>query len=155
MADGQIPTNAEDLPIDTVPMDDSKVYVGELRKFTCAMKLDKRGGMYASIQIEVTEGEFEGRTVMMNYLALPMKIDPDATRAERIKALDRAVTFGRFSKAFKVKGTIPYADGLEGAQGWNNWMETFLGNGGKFTISNQEYPEGSGRIRSGIADFVA
>jgi hypothetical protein len=155
MADGMIPINLDDLPIDTVAMDDSQVYTGEFTKSTMSPKLDKSGNMFCAIQVAVTEGDFEGRTVMRQWLPMPVAISADMTKRERILAQDRSVTFTRFCRAFGIKGKMPsVALDADSVSTWQDWISQFYGNLGKFTVQNQEFPEGSGRVRSGINDFV-
>ena len=156
MTEGQIPINAEDLPIDTVPMDESSVYTGELTKATLSPKLDKRDDMFCAVQVAVMEGDFEGRTVMLNWLLLPIPLSPDMNKRERVQAIDKSTSFGRFAKSFGIKGKIPSVDirNSESVSEWQDWISQFYGNQGKFTVRNQEFPEGSGRMRSGINDFV-
>ena len=157
MTEGAIPINPEDLPIDNVVMDDSLVYVGELVKAVVAQKLDRNGAAYCSIQVAVTDGDYEGRTVMRNYIQLPRAITSEMTKRDRILAQDGMVAFGRFCRAFGIRGTpMPEVDhrNPDTLQAWQDWIGKFYGNTGKFTVQNQEYPEGSGRMRSGINDFV-
>ena len=156
MNEGHIPIDINDLPIDTVPLDESAVYTGILKRATVSPRPDKNGYAFAAIQLEVTEGPYEGRTVMGNYLPLPVSIHEDMSKAERIRAMDKSVAFARFCRAFRVKGTMPpvsHADPTSLAD-WQEWITQFYDNTGKFTIRNQEFPEGSGRLRSGVSDFV-
>ncbi len=156
MSEGQIPIGLSDLPIDTVPRDESLIYHGTLNRATVSPKLDKNGYAYASVQVEITEGDFEGRSVSMNYLPLPVALSPDMTKSQRIRALDKSVSFARFARAFSIHGNMPAVDHSDPdtISMWQEWVEKFYGNGGKFTVRNQEFPEGSGRMRSGIADFI-
>ena len=156
MAEGHIPINPEDLPIDTVAMEESNVYTGFLRKAVVSPKPDKNGWVFCALQIEVAEGDYEGRTVGMKYLPLPGEITEGMNKAQRIRAMDKAVSFGRFCRAFTVKGRMPIVSFSEpdSIQEWQTWIEQYYDNQGKFTVRNQEWPEGSGRVRSGIADFV-
>lgn len=156
MSEGQIPIGINDLPIDTVPLSESDVYSGVLNKSTISPKLDKKGNIFASVQIEVSLGDFEGRTVMLNYLPLPVPIREDMSKGERIRAQDRAVAFARFCRAFRITGNMPSVSfaAPDSITAWQEWIEKFYGNNGKFTVKNQEFPEGSGRLRSGVNDFV-
>jgi len=156
MSEGQIPVGSGDLPIDTPPMDESQVYTGSLMRVTLSPKLDKRGGMFSAVQVEVLEGDFEGFTVMQNYLPLPVAVDESMPKAERLRAMARGVSFERFCRAFGIKGAmpIPRLGDSESCTAWQDWIATFYGNNGKFTVKNQEFPEGSGRQRSGVSDYV-
>lgn len=157
MTEGQIPVNLNDLPIDSAVLDDSSVYTGELTKATLSPKRDKNGNAYCAIQVAITEGDFEGKTVMRNYLALPTAITEDMTKRDRIKAQDNAVAFARFARAFGLKGNMPGIGATFDAsnvESWQSWIALAYGNTGKITVQNQEYPEGSGRMRSGINDFI-
>ena len=156
MSEGMIPINAEDLPIDSVPMEESSVYNGYLRKATISPKLSKKDVLYCALQLEVADGDYEGRTVMLNYLPLPVGISPDASKAQRIKIQEQNQAFGRFVKAFKISGRIPSVSlsNPDSLTAWQAWIEPFYDKVGKFTIRNQEFPEGSGRLRSSVSDFV-
>ena len=156
MSEGQIPVGSGDLPIDTVPMEESAVYTGSLKAAAISTKLDKKGNVYAAIQVEVVDGDFEARTISMNYLALPVLITQDMSKGERIRAMDKGVTFERFCRAFGIKSKMPAValGDVSTLEAWKEWVEKFYGNIGKFTVRNQEFPEGSGRVRSGINDFV-
>jgi hypothetical protein len=137
-------------------MDDSAVYHGEFVRAALSPKLDKNGNTFCSIQVAVLEGDFEGRTVNRNYLALPVAIHQDMSKRERIKAQDLAVSFARFCRAFGIKGKMPAANlgNAESTAEWQEWISQFYGNTGRFTVQNQEFPENSGRMRSGINDFI-
>lgn len=158
--DGEIPVNAGDLPIDAPEMDDAGVYTGELKKFTVSPKLDKNDKVYGSLQVEVTQGDFEGYTVMMNYLPLPIRVGENASKGQQVRATLNNVAFGRFVRGFGIKGEIPSVKSVngqpsrEGVQAFTEFMDMFIGNTGKFTIQNQEFPAGSGRMRPGVKDFV-
>ena len=156
MTDGYIPTNVEDLAVDTVPLEESAVYSGLLRKATINPKVDKNGYIFAALQLEITDGDYEGRTVMMNYLPLPTPFTDDMSKAERIKAQDKSTTFARFCRAYGIKGKMPAValHDRDSIASWQEWVTRFYGNNGKFTVRNQEFPEGSGRLRSGVSDFV-
>jgi hypothetical protein len=151
-----IPVNMGDLPIDSAAMEDDKVYNGELKKITLARKKDKNGKTYCALQIEVVDGDFEGYTVMRNYLPLPIAVTEDMNKAQRIRAQQTSVDFGRFARAFGLKGEMPHVDPFsdDSVANWQEYMDQFIGRTGKFTIENQEFPEGSGRQRPGIRDFV-
>lgn len=157
MVAGQIPINPEDLPIDVEPMDDSLVYTAILERAAIATKLDKRGGPFASLQFTIADGDYEGRTVMLNYLPLPIPLSEDMTKAEMIRTRDRGVMMGRFARAFHLRGPMPSVTELNdrGAiDEWHDWIAQFYGNVGRLTVRNQEFPEGTGRMRSGVLDFV-
>jgi len=155
--EGMIPVNAGDLPVNEITLEESVVYVGSLDKVAVSMKLSRKDVLYCAIQCTVTEGDYEGMTVGTNYLALPIYVHPNATKKEKIYAQNTAnAKFGRFTRSFKVKGEIQYvklAD-PESVQRFQDWMGKHYGNTGKFMIQNQEFPEGTGRQRSGISDFV-
>ena len=158
MAEGEIPINPQDLPIDTTPLEESNVYTGYFRRATVSPKPSKGGLVFAALQFEVAEGDFEGRTVMMQYMPLPVKVTDTMNKAQRIRAIDAThVPFGRFARAFGIKSnnmpevTLAAPDSLGR---WQEWISQFYDQTGKFTIRNQEFPEGSGRLRSGVNDFV-
>lgn len=153
MSEGQIPVNAEDLPLETALLEESEVYTAEFTKFALAMKLDKQGGMYGAAQFVVTDTDYEGQTLMLNWLPLPTSVHPDASKRERIAAQNRSVTFGRFCKAFKITGRIPSVNlhDSDSMSAFQDWISQFYGNTGKITVRNQEF---NGRLRSGVNDFL-
>ena len=153
---GEIPINPGDLPIDGINLEESVVYTGELRRATISPKLDRNGNVYCAVQLEVADGDYEGMNVAMNYLPIPNPISEDAPKRDRIKAHNQAVSFGRFCRAFKIDGAMPAvkAGDSESYNRWQDWVSQFYGRTGKFTVQNQEFPEGSGRMRSGVRDFV-
>ena len=156
MPAGHIPVGSGDLPIDVTPLDESAVYEGVLKKATLSPKTDKNGNMFCQLQLEVASGDFEGKTVMMNYLPLPTLVTSDMSKGERIKAQDRSVAFERFCRAFKISGKMPavsHSD-VDSLNAWQDWASQFYESQGKFTIRNQEFPEGSTRLRSGVSDFI-
>lgn len=151
-----IPVNAGDLPIDAVQMEESQVYPATLEKVVVASKLSKRGVVYCAVQVSIPEGDYEGMTVALNYLPLPIGVRSDATKKEKIAAQNQSAAFGRFCRSFKITGQVPAVSlaSAESINRFHDFMSKFYGNRGKVMIRNQEFPEGSGRQRSGISDFV-
>ena len=149
MSEGHIPVGSGDLPIDVTPLDESAVYNGILKRVVISPRLDKNGNTFCQATFEVADGDFEGKTVMMNYLPLPTLVDADMSKADRIRTRDRGVPFERFCRAFKISGDMP-----SNHEEWQDWISQFYESMGKFTIRNQEFPEGSGRLRSGVSDFI-
>lgn len=156
MSNGEIPINAGDLPVDTVLLEESGVYPCTLERATVSMKPSKKGVLYCAVQVSVTEGDFEGQMLTINYLPLPVAVGPDASKKERILAMNVSAPFGRFCRSFKITGVIPSVSlsNPDSIRNWQDWIEKFYGNNGKVTIRNQEFPEGSGRQRSSLSDFV-
>lgn len=156
MSEGAIPVNLEDLPIEGTPLDESEVYTGELVKSTVSPKTDKRGNVFVNLQVVVTEGDAEGKTVMLNYLPLPVPMLEEMTKRDKMRAEDISVAFARFCRSFGIRGRMPQVDlsDPESIGVWQDWISQFYGRIGKFTVKNQEFPEGSGRLRSGISDFL-
>ena len=160
--EGHIPVNLDDLPIDTIQMDESLVYKGELTRITLSPKPSKNNMIYCAIGITVTEGDFEGKTATSNYLPIPVSVPENATKKERIQILDNNQTFMRFVRSFGIGGKMPpvWVNEVGGVdtdalQTWNDWASTYKGHSCRgFTIRNQEFPEGSGRLRPNIVDFV-
>lgn len=153
MSDGFIPV--DNLPLEQVTLDDSLVYNVTLEKSTLA-KVDKAGDPFCNLQLQVVDGDYEGKTVMMNYLPLPIAVADTATKAVRIKAQDKSANFARFCKSFGIREPMPVVDmaDADSKQRWQDWIAKFYGNTGKITIRNQEFPEGTGKLRSGVNDFV-
>lgn len=154
--DGGIPINAGDLPIDTVKLEESDVYVGTLEKVVVSARPSKNGVLFCAVQCAVSQGDYEGVTVTINYLPLPIAVHPNASKKEKIYAQNTSAAFGRFCRSFKIKGEIPKVSlsDSESVQRFQEFISKFYGNEGKFMIRNQEFPEGSGRMRSGVSDFV-
>lgn len=158
MEDGQIPVNLEDLSLEAPTLDESEVYSGELVKVALSPKLSKNGVMFCAIQVVVNDGDYEGNTVMLNYLPLPIARTPQMSKRDAIYAQGISAQFARFCSAFKIKGSMPPVRSLDDAESvaiWSEWANQFVGHVGKFTIKNQEFPEGSGRLRAGISDFIS
>ena len=153
---GGIPVNPEDLPINNVLLEDDKIYEVELTKVAVSPKLSKRDKPYFAIQCVVTDGDFEGITLMRQYIEIPWKLDPDAPKRDRIQFQQSCRDLGRFCKAFKVKGQVVYADREDGSwrESFAEWLDSSVGNRAKVSIQNQEFPEGSGKFNSSINDFV-
>jgi hypothetical protein len=153
MSNGQIPINPGDYPIDSVALDESEVYTVELKRIGLATKFDKGGYLYCNLLTEVVGGDYEGKPLSANYIPLLVPINEDMTKGERIKAQDKSVAFARFARAFKIDNA-PIVESPADQERFNQWADMHIGKTGKVTISNQEFPEGSGRMRSSIKDFV-
>lgn len=151
-----IPINPSDLPIDAVTMEESQVYPAILEKATIAMRLSKKDVLYCAVQVSIPDGDYEGMIVSANYLALPIPLRPESTKKDKIHATNIGAPFARFSRSFKLPGGMPQVSLArpDTVQAWQKWIAKAYGNRGKIMIKNQEFPEGSGRMRSGISDFV-
>lgn len=157
MTDGQIPVNPEDYNLFETPLDESSIYVTTLDKVTLSPKRDKNGYCYCAIQVIVADGDFEGKTVTMNYLPLLVPFEPGMSKREMIAAQDKSAVFARFAKAYKVGGPIAYVTDPtdpEQRERFTEWMSKYIGNTGKVTVVMNEFPVGSGRRRPNINDFV-
>ena len=161
MSEGHIPVNAGDLPIDTPALDESGVYNVTLKRVVLSPKRSNpkdgsEGVMFCKLQTVVTDGDFEGAFLPLNYLPLPMPILPGMSRGELYQATKLSVGFGRFCRAFRITGTIPDVDllDIDSINGWQDWIAQFYEAQGKVTIRNQEFPVGSTRMVSGIQDFI-
>ena len=71
-------------------------------------------------------------------------------------AQNNNAAFSRFAKSFKISGPIPPVslEHPESIQAFQDHISKAYGNRGKFMVQNQEFPQGSGRMRSSISDFV-
>lgn len=154
MSDGFIDIGS--LPIESVVLDESLVYVVSLTKATLSPKIDTGGRMYCSLMTEVVQGDYEGKAVGTNWLPIPYPISDTASKKDRYKWQDTVNTFARFCRSFKIKDQMPEVDLIDpdSKQRWQDWIEKSYGNVGKVTIQNQEFPKGSGKLRSGINDYV-
>src|SRR5436309_676948 len=99
MSEGQIPVRIGDLPVSSDPLDESQVYSAAFKKATLAQKLAKNGAAFCGMQFEVISGDFEGATLMINYLPIPVAILPDDGKAARFQKSRNNEMFGRFAKA--------------------------------------------------------
>lgn len=157
MTDEYIPVNPGDLPIEGVTLEESEVYNVEFKKAAVSPKLSKRGVPFCMLQFEIVDGDYEGVTVSMNYMPLPLVVAPDAKKRDQVQAHERSWQFGRFAKAFGIPKSEAFAMTMLTAQSMAEWHEKIqehYGNRGKITIQNQEFPAGSGRKRSGVNDFI-
>lgn len=156
MSEGRIPVNASDLPIDTPALDESLVYDVSLKKVVVNPTRAKNDVVFCKVTFEVTGGDYEGALLNLNYLPLPLPVDSGMTRGELFRANRNNVPFGRFARAFKIDGTVPEVDLLDqqSISDFQDWIAQFYESQGKVTIRNQEYPEGSGKMRSGVNDFI-
>lgn len=160
MSDGHIPVNAEDLPIDAVMLDDSLVYRMSLQKAMFPVKKSKKDVLFIGMSFQVVEGDYEGQTVNLNYMPLPVPVFEDMKKSDRIQAQNNSAAFGRFCRAFGIRGSLDelYKVTLEdqdSQRAASEWFDKHIGKVGSVTIANQEFPEGSGRQRSSVKDFVA
>lgn len=151
-----IPVGSGDLPINVDPLSESGVYLVTLDKVGLSPKPDRHGSVYCQLQTTVCEGDDEGYTLAMNYLPTPVYVDADATARERKKAARINFMFERFCRSFKITGKLPEVrlTDYESMEAFKNLMSQHIGNVGKVTAQNQEFPEGSGRVRSSIRDFI-
>lgn len=151
-----IPVDPGSLPIEGVVLDESLIYAGALKRATVAPKLSKGGLMFCGITCEVMEGDYEGVSVSMNYLPLPIPLGNNPNAAQKVQAQQASFMFGRFAIAYKLKGTMPRVSlaNAESLARWQDWMSQFYNNIGKFTVQNQAFPEGSTTMRSNIRDFI-
>lgn len=158
MSTGQIPVNASDLPIDTPPLEESSVYDVVLKKVVLNPRKSKEGTgvAFCKLQCEVVGGDFDGAFLPLNYLPLPIALEDGMTKGERYQANKVSVAFGRFCRSFKITGEVPGVDLLDpdSSSQWQDWISQFYESTGKVTIRNQEFPAGSGRLQSGINDFI-
>jgi hypothetical protein len=157
MADGRIPVNAADLPVESILMETDKVYQGMLTKVALAGKLDKSGNVWASIEVEVTGGDYEGTKVDKNYIRIPENKYASDLRGEQIRKHNKGVEWGQFCKAFGITGEpidgYPEDLDAEAFRNFQEWIEPFLGNPSKvgFTVTDNEF---GGRKRSVINQFL-
>ena len=139
--DFRIPLAVDDLPTDTEPLDPSLVYTGTIKTLIKTDKVDKQGGQFLKGSVTITEPEeWSGKVAFDNYIPLPMEITSDMNDKERRLAKERGVKLGRLSASAKMKGQ-PH-------------LSEYLDREVQFTIRNQEYPEGSGRMTSSIQDYL-
>lgn len=156
--EGGIPINLGDLPVEVIDMEESGVYSVKLKACDLADNLSKKGVLFCKPQFEVISGDYEGYTVFLNYLPVPVPV-PDEPKSDKIKAINNNAQFAKMCAVFGIKGNMPpvRATDLASRRNWQEWMNQFTGDNGvtgKITITNQEFPEGSGRKRPNVRDFV-
>lgn len=145
-----IPVDMDQVPTSQPPLDESLTYNVVLKKIEVAGKKDKNGDSYFKVACEVTDGDFKGRSVADNYIRIPVAVSSlEATLGRRPtefdvrQAQEKGIRFAQLVKCF----TIPYtAKGIE--------VQAGVGRTGKVTVKNEEYPEGSGDLRSRIATYL-
>lgn len=156
MAEGTIPINPEDLPTEAPTLEDSAVYNVVLKKFVINPRRSKEGTgvIFGKVTCEVSDGDFEGATLMSNYLPLP--IGSDGTKRGDFLAQKNNAQFGRFCATFRIKGQMPAVDlnDASSVEAFNDWISQYYEASGKVTIRNQEFPAGSNRYQSGISDYI-
>lgn len=153
---GGLPVNPEDLPLENVPMEESAVYKCKLVEFKIGARLSKAGVAFGQVRFEVIDGDFEGYQIALNYMPLPVSVNEDMPKATKIKLINQNSMFAKFARAFGIKGPLPafnFQD-LDTHKAYVEHIAQFYGNDGQLTIQNQEFPEGSGRLRPGVRDFV-
>lgn len=134
-----IPVDPDSLPTSYAVMDETMVYTGFIHEANLAE--DKNGKPYLAVNIEVTQPEeWVGKRVNDNYLPIPGAVTPQMKAGERRQVEERGVRFARFCKAFNPPRPVN--------------TETMLGATGKFTIRNEEFPEGSGEMRPRVSGYV-
>lgn len=160
--EGYIPVNPEDLPTSSALLDESEIYQVALKRIAISPKADKNNKAYCAVMVEVVSGDFEGATLVKNYLQMPWYLRPEVmTKRELYAATKQTEQFGRLAKCFKFKGSlppelIPGADNYEAVRAaWDEYFKMFYDNVGSVTIENSEFPQGSGRKRSALLDFIA
>lgn len=136
-----IPTNPNDLPLESTPMDEDIVYRAIVKELNLADKLDRKGNQYLQSEYEVIEPEvWRGKTVNENYIGIPPKITPDMSEGDRRKAQDAGVRLGRLLAALKIKGD---STGFK--------TEDAIGREIEFTIRNEDY---NGRKVPRVNDYL-
>lgn len=136
----KLPTSTGDLPTSREPWDEDVSYRGVIRKLDVAENLDKAGGQFLKCEIEVTEPEARrGEKIRDNYIAIPMDVDDDMEEKQRRRAMERGVRLGRLSQSAKLN---------------TDDTDDFVGAEVAFTVSNEEYPEGSGQMVPRVKDYL-
>lgn len=156
MTEGAIPVNPGDIPIDSVALEESAIYTIELRKLTVSPKPDKNGNVFCQVQSSVAEGDYEGQPLSANYIPMPQHWDDSMSKSEQIRRKNLSVAFGRMCRTFKIDTPVPPVNlgNPDSLRAFQEWGEYHYGKLGKCSVKNQEFPEGSGRLRSSISDFV-
>jgi hypothetical protein len=145
-----IPVDMNDVPDRQSPLDESLVYRFVLRKIDLVEKRDKNGDRYCKVDTEVISGDYKGRHIPDNYVRIPVGTAELETRLgrkpsefEAREAGDKGVRFAQLVKCF----TVPFTPkGIDPQNG--------LGREGNVTIKNEEYPQGSGDMRSKVNQYL-
>lgn len=145
-----IPVDMDSVPTQVSPLDESLVYRVVLRKIELAAKADKNGDRYFKVDTEVISGDYKGRHVPDNYVRVPVgaaemedRLGRRPNEFELREAADKGVRFAQLVKCFN----IPYtAKGIE--------VQNGIGREGNVTVKNEEYPAGSGDMRSKANQYL-
>jgi hypothetical protein len=146
-----IPIDMDQVPTSQSPLDESLTYRVILRGIDMSPKSDKNGDKYYKVKCEVVSGEYKGRPVGDPYIRKPIPrgelkqiLGHEPSDSEMREASDKGVRFAQLVRCF----AIPYtAQGIDVAHG--------VGREGNVTIKNEEYPLGSGELRSKINVYMA
>jgi len=169
---GGIPVNIGDMPIAAVDMEESGIYETRLKALQFGKNLlSQKGVAFCQAQFEVVSGDYEGYTVFLNYLPIPVPIPAEgdlitlvdgsqrsATKGDRIRAINNNIAFAKMAQVFGVDKSMPALDprSIESRDAWLAWAQEQVDRGlvGKISIKNQEFPTGSGRRTPNVNDFV-
>ncbi len=132
------------------PLDESLTYHVALRRLDESPRPDKNGARYLKSEVEVLDGEYQGRHIYDNYIRRPITKAqfeaehgrlPNHQEIEDLKYNNRR--FNSLVTCFKIS-----------FDAGNVETDHVMGREGYVTIVNQEYPEGSGQISSKINDYL-
>ena len=150
-----IPVDPDEIPTSPQPrfkpLDESLTYYTTLKNLEEVDRVDKNGNRYFRAAVEViAPEEFKGRRIFDNYIRKPFGRKQLAVllgREPNHKELEDLETKNaRFWQLFHCFSIPIGKNGIETDAG--------LGREGHVTIKNEEYPAGSGDIRSRINDYL-
>lgn len=146
-----IPVDIDKLPSSPKPLDDSQVYRVRCTLCEPSPRPDKNGRYYLRLGFSViAPEEYRGRVIFDNYVRLPVlkeqlrnELGREPTPQEIEDEAYRTTRLVRLVRAF----TVPHdSNGID--------MTKILGREGLVTVRNEEFPVGSGEIRSRVKDYV-
>ena len=133
----KLPVSTDQLPLETEPWDDTLTYRGIIKAFNIAVKTDKNGNNYGSVEIEVTEPEERrGRKVPDNYVPIPPELTPSMSDTMRKMALELGTRLGRMAASCKIVAED---------------TDDLIGGEVQFTVKNEEY---QGRLLPKVAEYL-
>jgi hypothetical protein len=146
-----IPIDMDNVPTSQSPLDESLTYRVVLRRIDLSPKTDKNGDKYYRVDTEVISGEYKGRHVGDAYIRHPITrgmlrdmLKREPNDSEMREASDKGVRFAQLVKCFSVPYT---SQGIDPEHG--------IGREGNVTIKNEEFPVGSGELRSRVNVYMA
>jgi hypothetical protein len=132
------------------PLDESLTYHVSLKKLEESPRPDKNGARYLKSEVEVLDGEYQGRHIYDPYIRRPItkaQFEAEHGRLPNYQEIEDLKYNNRRFNSLVTCFKISFDSG-------NVETDHVLGREGYVTIVNQEYPEGSGQFSSKINDYL-